>query len=85
MVRREIQRLEVVPVVLDLRAVGTLVTEPREDRGDTLERTRDRMNAAAFAVAPRQADVEPLGARRLSISACSSTACAPPAHRRDDP
>ena len=40
MVRREVQRLEVVPVVLDLRAVGELVAEPAEDVGDALQRAR---------------------------------------------
>src|SRR6185312_13477307 len=58
MMRREIQRLEIVPVILDLRAVGTLVTQPREDRRDALQRASDRVDAAAFAVAPGQADVE---------------------------
>src|SRR5690348_4761570 len=61
MVRREVQRLEVVPVVLDLRAIGTLVAEPREDRRDAFQRAGDRVDAAALAIAPGQADVELLG------------------------
>src|ERR1700733_8444538 len=61
MVRRKIQCLEVVPVVLDLWTVGTLVAEPRKDRSDALERAGDRMDATALAVASRQADAELLG------------------------
>ena len=61
MVRREVQRLEVVPVVLDLRAVGELVAQPGEDVGDALERAPDRMQAAARAVDARQGDVDGLG------------------------
>jgi hypothetical protein len=58
MVRREVERLEVVPVVLDLRTVGQLVAEPGEDVDDPLERAADRVQPAAAAVAPRQADVD---------------------------
>jgi hypothetical protein len=61
MVRREVQRLEVVEVVLDLRAVGELVAQAREDVGDALERFRDRMLRAEARAAARQADVDALG------------------------
>ena len=58
MVRREVQGFEVVPVVLDLGAVGEFVTEAAEDLGDALQRTADRMQAAACGVASRQGDVD---------------------------
>ena len=60
MVRREVQCLEVVPVVLDLRTVGQLVAEPAEDFGDPLQRARHRVDAAALPVAARQGHVDGL-------------------------
>src|SRR3546814_6492308 len=62
-VRREVQRLEVVPVVLDLRAVGQLVAQAAEDVGDALDRAADRMQAAARGVAAGQRDVDGFGGR----------------------
>src|SRR5690606_8018750 len=46
MVRREVQGLEVVPVVLDLRAFGQLVTHAGEDVGDALQGAADRVQVA---------------------------------------
>ena len=63
MVRREVQRLEVVPVVLDLGAIDALVAEPREDRRDALQRPGDRMDAAALAIAAGQRNVDRLGGK----------------------
>src|SRR3546814_6060711 len=60
-VRGEIQGLEVVPVVLDLRAVGQLVAQAAEDVGDALDRAADRMQAAARGVAAGQRDVDGFG------------------------
>ncbi len=57
-VRREVERLEVVPVVLDLRTVGQLIAQPPEDLGDAFQRPADRMQATAETVAARQADVD---------------------------
>jgi hypothetical protein len=61
MMRREIERLEVVPVVFDLRPLDALVAQSRKDGGDALERAGDRMETAASAITPRQGDVDPLG------------------------
>jgi len=60
MVRRKIQRLEVVPVVFDLGTIGELVTKAREDPGDAVEGTRDRMQASAFGAPARQGHVDAL-------------------------
>jgi hypothetical protein len=53
MVRREVQRLEIVEIVLDLRTVGEFVAEAAEDLGDALQRAADRMHAAAGGIATR--------------------------------
>ncbi len=52
-VRGEVQRLEVVPVILDFRSVGKLVTQSAEDVGDPLQRAADRMQTAASAINAR--------------------------------
>src|SRR4249919_318633 len=57
MVRREVQRLEVVPVILDFRAIAQLEAEAAEDVGDALDRAADRMQAAAAGVEAGQRDV----------------------------
>jgi len=59
-VRREVERLEVVPVVLDLRAVGQLVAQSAEDFGDPFQGARNRMDAAALRLPARQGDVDRL-------------------------
>jgi hypothetical protein len=61
MVRREVERAEVVPVVLDFRAIGDVIAEPRKDRADAIERARDRVQSAAIAVAAGQRDVDAFG------------------------
>jgi hypothetical protein len=81
MVRREVQRLEVVEVVLDLRAVGELVAQAREDVGDALERLRDRMLRAQARPRPGRLTSMRSVARR-SASASSSSACLRAAMRR---
>jgi hypothetical protein len=50
-----------VPVVLDFRAIGDVIAEPREDRADAIERARDRVQSAAIAVAAGQRDVDAFG------------------------
>ncbi|GHB98219.1 hypothetical protein GCM10010080_08200 [Thermomonas carbonis] len=57
-VRREVQRLEVVEIVLDFRAVGEFVAKPAEDLGDPLQRAADRMHATAGGIAAGQSDVD---------------------------
>ncbi len=61
MVRRIVQRGEAVPVALDLRAVGHVETHAGEDQLDPLHRQADRMQAAGFAQAPGQRNVQRLG------------------------
>src|SRR3546814_4044387 len=58
MMRREIQRLEVVPVVLDFRAIGQFVTHARKNLGDPLAGAGDRMQCGATAVPARQRDIK---------------------------
>jgi hypothetical protein len=65
MVRREVQGLEVVVVVLDLRAIGELVAQAREDVGDALEGARDRVQVAQLATAAGQSHVNALGGQAL--------------------
>jgi len=60
MVRREVQGLEVVPVVLDFRAIGDLVTQALEDRHDPSQGARYRMCGATLTLASRQGDVDAL-------------------------
>ncbi|KAG1487456.1 hypothetical protein G6F52_014184 [Rhizopus delemar] len=61
MVRREVQRLEVVPVILDLRPFRQLVAQAAEDAGDALQGAGDRVQAGAIAIAARQGDVDGFG------------------------
>ena len=58
MVGRDVEGGEVVPVVLDFRAVGQFVAEAAEDLGDALQRAADRVHAAAGCIAARQGDVD---------------------------
>jgi hypothetical protein len=57
-VRRNVQSLEVVEVVLDLRTLGNLEAGTPEQRLDAQPRARERMQAAAPLAAPRQRDVD---------------------------
>jgi hypothetical protein len=57
-VRREVERFEVVPVVLDFRTIGQVVAQAREDVGHALHGAADRVDAAAAGVAPGQGDVD---------------------------
>ncbi|MNV54094.1 hypothetical protein D3C71_1462660 [compost metagenome] len=57
-VRREVQRFEVVPVVFDFRAFGELVTEAAEDLGDALQGTGHRVQATALFATAGQGDVD---------------------------
>ncbi len=65
MVRREIQRFEIVIVVFDLGTFGDIVAEPREDLGHAVERARDRMQPAALGATAGQRDVDALGREAL--------------------
>ena len=63
MVLGAVQCSEVVPVGLDLRAVGHLEPHRLEDRFDALDRQRHRMQPTFAAPPARQRDVQRLGAQ----------------------
>jgi hypothetical protein len=60
MVLRVVQRGKVVPVGLDLGAVGDVEADRAENLLDALPGTADRVQTAAAAAAPGQRDVERL-------------------------
>src|SRR4030095_12807569 len=64
MVLRHAERGEIVEVVLDLGAVGDREAERAEQRLDTFERPRDRMQVAAPGAAAGQRPVEGFGRER---------------------
>ena len=82
---RDIERAEVVEVVLDVRALGHGEAHLAEDRDDLLGDLADRVDAAVGARPHRQSDVLPLGEqlgverRRLELALraaiASATAC----------
>src|SRR5579863_3463386 len=61
MVRREIERLEVVEIVLDLRPRGDLETGAAEDLLHAKARQSDRMQSAALLASTRQRDIDTAG------------------------
>ena len=61
MVGREVQRLEVMAVVLDLRAVGDRVAHTQEDLLDAAPHDRDRMESAPSRAPSGQCDIDLLG------------------------
>src|SRR5487761_202536 len=61
MVRREIERLEVVEIVLDLRTRGDLEARAAEDLLHAQPRQSDRMQPAALLAAARQGDIDTAG------------------------
>ena len=63
MLGRDVERGEVVEVVLDVRALGNPETELAQNRRHFIERPRDRMAAAGRLPARRQRDVGPLGGK----------------------
>src|SRR6185437_9907493 len=62
---RNVQRLEVMKVVFDLRSLGNLEAGALEDALDAQPRQRDRMQSAERLAAPRQRDVDRAGGERL--------------------
>ena len=69
-VRREIQRLEVVVVVFDLRTVGHGESNTAEKVLDALDGPRDRVQCAAGTVATWQGHVDRLGSQTLGDCRC---------------
>ena len=60
MTGREVERLEVVPVELDLGTFGDLVAEADEHVFELAPDPRDRMQMAAPVLAPAEREVEPV-------------------------
>src|SRR5690606_6898039 len=60
---RNIQRFEVVVVVLDFRAFSNAVTDMTEELLDSLKRTGNRMQSAAGFAATRQGHIDTLGSK----------------------
>ncbi len=60
MVGPHVERVEVVPLRLDLRALGHLVSHADKDVGEPLGQGRDRMPCAARRAVPGQGDVDRL-------------------------
>ncbi len=65
---RDVQRFEIMKVVLDLRARGHLESRLGEDPLDAQPRSRDGMQAAGFLTAARQGHIE--GALRQLQGQC---------------
>ena len=61
MLGRDVERREVVEVVLDVRALGDQETELAQDGRHFIQRPRNRMAPAGRLPARRQRDVRPLG------------------------
>ena len=60
MVGREVQRVEVVPLGLDLRSLGDLIAHADEDVGEPLGHRRDRVPGSGGLAVPGQRDVHGL-------------------------
>jgi hypothetical protein len=69
MIFGDVQRGEVVEVVLDLRTGADFETGPPEQRLDPLQHPRDRMQSADTGAAPGQRDVDALCLREASRAA----------------
>src|SRR2546429_613841 len=67
MVARDVERLEVVGVGLDLGPLGDREAEAGEDRDDLVVDARERVERAAGRAPPRQREIEPR-ARPLGAS-----------------
>ena len=61
MVRRKIQRLEVVVVGLDLGAFGNRVAQIAEDRNDLVHGADDRVLGAEWTADAGEGDVDAVG------------------------
>ena len=60
MVRGNVERFEVVEVVLDLGSLHDVEPEMTKERLDSLQRSGDRMETARALPAPGKGDVDPL-------------------------
>ena len=66
MAGREVERLEVVPVELDLGAFGDLVAEADEHVFELAPDPRDRMQVPAHVLVPAEREVEPVADGRIA-------------------
>ncbi len=76
MMRRDVQRAEIVPVGFDVRPVGHGASHGAEDRRDLLHGFADRMDQAGFARTRRQRGVEAFGGQarvELGVVECCAT------------
>jgi len=64
-------------VVLDLRAIGELIAEPRKDVGDALKRARNRMQVADAVARPGRLTSMLSVARRFANASSSRLPCVP--------
>jgi hypothetical protein len=82
MLGRDVERLEIVPVVLDVRAFGDREAHVGEDRDDLLGDLRDRVDPSLRPLAGGQGDIGTLaGEPRLE----GRSPRAPPGARRSPP
>jgi hypothetical protein len=61
MLGRDVERREIVEIVLDMRPFGDGEAHLAEDRDEFVDRLADRMDAALGLGPDRQRDVDPLG------------------------
>ena len=80
----DVERLEVVEVVLDLGPLGHAESGAAEDRLDPQPRARDRMQPAGRLAAARQGDVDGAGATARESSAAASSSRAARIERGGD-
>ena len=74
MMRRNVQRAEIIPVILDIRAFLDREAHGAENRRDLLRRPADRVDRAGRLRARRLRNVDALGRQPASSAAASSTA-----------
>ena len=67
-VAADVERVEVQPLRLELRAVGDLVAHAHEDVGDPLGQRRERVPGAARGAVPGQRDVDPLLGQHAGVA-----------------
>ena len=65
MVLGNIERLEIVIIVLDIRSASDLEAHARESVNNLVDRERQRMHSAALPTRPGKGDIDPLVFERL--------------------
>ena len=76
MARRHVERLEVVPVVLDLGALGDAVAQAHEDVLELALHLRDEVQVAPRAAVAAEGEVE-----AVALPACAASTAASSARR----